>query len=948
MKKTLIAIACAAVTAIMCVGLFSGAGAASDDPADTYVKETAASEDSSIDLWFEHSFKKVLTEDKTPSGMNTYSVYMAKNEVENAQFVLYSDTDHTKMKAQVSDFTDANGNTVPAELYYEMYITTSSLDVTSVLGSTSAADSIIRAGETPDPVVPFSSVGSFKLNAGKSQAFFIKLRTSENTPSGWYSARLDILDSNGNQVKTATVFAYVWDFALSEKTALQTSFYVDNKTSYGGSYKAFYDYLLDNRLLGMDVPGTLDSSNEYLTNDRVNAVRVSALNGGNNGVYTDIINNYGKYVNIYNDLSAMDNWSDIKDKLYFYTVDEPMSQERHDFVGATNLETVDDVKERAVALNKFWVDPQIVVPYNDNHPYPYYHYNKYLSTYASKDIRDGMQEMLDTGSVTIWCPQTMGFTPSSALRAQNYSGLDSDKIRNLSCTISGLFAVKQSNGSYAYDAAYFNWEGLYGDFYDRVQSYMSVENAKKADGENPYKLWTYSAGWNKSYTYCNHLIENTGLQTKMLFWQLYQNDITGYLYYGVNHWNEDDANNGSYVDKTVTGAKTNCIWKPNKHPYATGYSIYGNGVLIYGKNQARVGGVDVVGTLRVEIMRDGIEDYQMLTMLSELKGNDAAKAIVAQVSNNVVNYLSLNGFDRSAWSSAMDEYDIMAAVRKGLGNQVEAAAKETACEHDWQNETVTKAAGCITTGTKQYTCTKCGSTKTEIIPAKHTVGDCFTVVTQKAATCETDGSTVYRCTECGYEKTETVKAFHEDRNHYKCESKNATTHNLVCDTCGSIVDTEAHVFLYSYTNTCTEAGEKIQTCRYCGYSETVAEVEAKGHNLTDVRVEPDCGHDGYVGQKCTRCDYLEKTETLAATGKHNYVNGVCSVCGAKEPTPEVKRGDITGDGRINASDLNMLKRILVSVYIPDETESYAADVNGDGRITVSDANYLKRIFVGAV
>ena len=103
-----------------------------------------------------------------------------------------------------------------------------------------------------------------------------------------------------------------------------------------------------------------------------------------------------------------------------------------------------------------------------------------------------------------------------------------------------------------------------------------------------------------------------------------------------------------------------------------------------------------------------------------------------------------------------------------------------------------------------------------------------------------------------------------------------------------------------------------------------------------------------MGQKCTRCDYLEKTETLAATGKHNYVNGVCSVCGAKEPTPEVKRGDITGDGRINASDLNMLKRILVSVYIPDETESYAADVNGDGRITVSDANYLKRIFVGAV
>ena len=185
MKKTLLTAVCALIAILACTGLISGAGAVSDDPADTYVKETAASEDSSIDLWFEHSFKKVLTKDKTSSGMNTYSVYMAKNEVENAQFVLYSDTDHTKMKAQVSDFTDANGNTVPAELYYEMYITTENLNTAGVLGATGDSDSIIRAGETPDPVVPFSSVGSFKLNAGKSQAFFIKLRTSENTPSGW-------------------------------------------------------------------------------------------------------------------------------------------------------------------------------------------------------------------------------------------------------------------------------------------------------------------------------------------------------------------------------------------------------------------------------------------------------------------------------------------------------------------------------------------------------------------------------------------------------------------------------------------------------------------------------------------------------------------------------------------------------------------------------------------
>ncbi len=30
----------------------------------------------------------------------------------------------------------------------------------------------------------------------------------------------------------------------------------------------------------------------------------------------------------------------------------------------------------------------------------------------------------------------------------------------------------------------------------------------------------------------------------MLFWQLYQNDVTGYLYYGTNNWDEYDSNNG--------------------------------------------------------------------------------------------------------------------------------------------------------------------------------------------------------------------------------------------------------------------------------------------------------------------------------------------------------------------------------------------------------------------
>ena len=71
-------------------------------------------------------------------------------------------------------------------------------------------------------------------------------------------------DSGENTVKTATVFCYVWDFALSEETAFKTAIYLDNDTTYGGTYQKFYDYLLDNRIVAMDPPGGLSPGGSCL------------------------------------------------------------------------------------------------------------------------------------------------------------------------------------------------------------------------------------------------------------------------------------------------------------------------------------------------------------------------------------------------------------------------------------------------------------------------------------------------------------------------------------------------------------------------------------------------------------------------------------------------------------------------------------------------------------
>ncbi len=964
-KSLFMSLVAVTLLCVLCMGVFT-ANAASNDPADSYVKQTAPNEDSSINLWFEHSFKKVLTSDKTHSGMDTYSAYMAQNEIENIQFVLYSDAKKAGMSATVTNFTDEKGNTIPAELYYEMYVTTSALNKGSVLGMT-AENSIIREGETPDPVYPLANIGGrFQLNAGKSQAFFIKLRSSADTPSGWYSAQLDIKNSSGQIVKTATVFAYVWDFELAEESALKTSFILSDNKTYGGSYQIFYDYLLENRLLAMDIPGELSPDNPYVTNPRVNAIRVTAqsIAGQPGATYGDANStvNYHTYADAYSELSRSNIWDDVKDKFYFYTGDEPVGEVWRKW---TNHYTyaVGDLTATYPILESNWVDAKSVVPFHENHPYPEMSVSSPLSNYQDYQLKDAIQGMIEGGGVSIWCPQFYAFTPQSELTAAGYTGADNQALRELSCSISGLYAWGDINGTNGVDFFvghdYYNWNNLYGEFSDRINSEMKL--AEQNDTVANSELWAYCAGWNKTYTYANHLIESTGLQTKMLFWQLFQNDCTGYLYYGTNNWHEYDDENGKFVDKTATGGNVMCEWKTNKHVYpATGCSIYGNGVLFYGASQAKMRGVsNYVGSLRVELMRDGVEEYQMLSMLEDYLGEAAAKQVVGRVSTNVVRYLSLPGFNRSEFASSMDEYDIMAQVRRDLGNTLEAAVAEGMCEHDWDNGVVTENADCLTTGTIVYACQNCDAEYDEVIPTKHSVGDCFQKVSGTAASCTTDGSEIQQCKDCGYKRTITTSAFHNDASYYRYEQNSAKAHTVYCTVCDEKVNVLEHTFFTIDTATCADGGFLKDVCRYCDFTTDptdddgnviITATSAKGHALIEETVDATCDKDGYKGTVCKNCDFAETT-AIPATG-HSFESGSCTVCGAADPNyapePDVIAGDLNGDEKVNAMDINIAKRILSGNIEPTDEQLLAGDVTGVGKFNSFDSNFLSRFVGGAI
>ena len=65
-------------------------------------------------------------------------------------------------------------------------------------------------------------------------------------------------------------------------------------------------------------------------------------------------------------------------------------------------------------------------------------------------------------------------------------------------------------------------------------------------------------------------------------------------------------------------------------------------------------------------------------------------------------------------------------------------------------------------------------------------------------------------------------------------------------------------------------------------------------------------------------------------------DGVEYICTA------VVSGDVNGNGKNDAADYIIVRRIILRMIMPDDIESLAADLNGNGRIDAADYILLRR------
>ena len=106
----------------------------------------------------------------------------------------------------------------------------------------------------------------------------------------------------------------------------------------------------------------------------------------------------------------------------------------------------------------------------------------------------------------------------------------------------------------------------------------------------------------------------------------------------------------------------------------------------------------------------------------------------------------------------------------------------SALGHSWDGGTVTTAATCGASGAKTLTCTRCGATTTEVIPATgaHTYTD--QVV---APTCTEAGYTLHTCSVCGASQKDAGAAAlgHDYQEHTERVQTGMEAHH-VCSCCG--------------------------------------------------------------------------------------------------------------------------------------------------------------------
>ena len=171
------------------------------------------------------------------------------------------------------------------------------------------------------------------------------------------------------------------------------------------------------------------------------------------------------------------------------------------------------------------------------------------------------------------------------------------------------------------------------DYLDEIRPWV---DKREAQGD---RLWWYvCCGPSDGSGYCNLFTYQNGLKHRILFWQQRAQNVEGFLYYETCNW----------------GFAGDPWTNPVTYGAATGTDEAGDGLLLYPGN--KLGTADPVTSLRLKSVRDGMEDYDLLTLAKETLGEKTTEKLIRRVTRSMTRYT--------------DDPAVFFAVRAELGKRI--------------------------------------------------------------------------------------------------------------------------------------------------------------------------------------------------------------------------------------------------------------------------------------
>ena len=514
-----------------------------------------------IDVWTASGVEKLLKDVNYSSRYTnkTLKISAFQNEYESAQIMISSSLESGTYTIQTADLTNKDGDKLlksAFEVYHEKYIS-----VTSVKDTNSPTG----VGMYPDALLPMEKAVEYKENklTGENQGVWITVKVPSTQPAGVYSGSFTVsVDGTDYNVPVSVT---VYDYELSNKTNMKTSFAIDNEMLGWGEldtsveiYEKYYEFLLQHRVSGQHLPGNeltyvlpegenlerfLYYADKYTKDERCSSFNlpfnITTANVVENGVNRTIRSvDFENFEVLLREMAIYSAENDVnlfeKASTYFIFFDEY------------------DLNDNAIEAN--------------------YNLNK-----AVKLCEDLAEELVGT----LGCKS-------------DFEAVILDSLANIRHKVVGSL-TEELDVEKAVVVPLIN---KYHTEESRETYNEFTENCFGEDGE----LWAYTCLSPRTPNPTYH-IEDVLISSRLMSWMMYDYDIVGNLYWMTNlySWRESVFGDNALQDYYDTALR---------YPDANG-----DGFLLY---PGRPYGIDgPVGSVRLQSIRDGIEEYDLMYALEE-------------------------------------------------------------------------------------------------------------------------------------------------------------------------------------------------------------------------------------------------------------------------------------------------------------------------------------------